>query len=232
MNFFTRLFKIGQAETNSILNHLEEPISLTEESINDLKAELKKSLEVIAEIKALSIHAKNEAEKFENKSTDYERKAIFILQKGQQKALSLLEADKLATEALQKKATQLELSKQAEENHKNFENKITQLSKNITTLKSTISKWENELNILRARIKIGTATKNLNKQLSLLDSNSTITLLNEMREKIIQEEALAKSYQEIAEVNSPISLDSNLKAGDIQEDLNTLKQRISINETK
>ena len=232
MNFFTRLFKIGQAETNSILNHLEEPINLTEESISDLKAELKKSLEVIAEIKALSIHAKNEAEKFENKSTDYERKAIFILQKGQQKALSLLEADKLATEALQKKATQLELSKQAEENHKNFENKITQLSKNITTLKSTISKWENELNILRARIKIGTATKNLNKQLALLDSNSTITLLSEMREKIIQEEALAKSYQEIAEVNSPISLDSNLKAGDIQEDLNTLKQRISINETK
>ena len=160
MNFFTRLFKIGQAETNSILNHLEEPINLTEESISDLKAELKKSLEVIAEIKALSIHAKNEAEKFENKSTDYERKAIFILQKGQQKALSLLEADKLATEALQKKATQLELSKQAEENHKNFENKITQLSKNIATLKSTISKWENELNILRARIKIGTATKN------------------------------------------------------------------------
>jgi|TARA_B110000261_G_scaffold164590_1_gene215115 phage shock protein A len=232
MNFFTRLFKIGQAETNSILNHLEEPINLTEESISDLKAELKKSLEVIAEIKALSIHAKNEAEKFENKSTDYERKAIFILQKGQQKALSLLEADKLATEALQKKATQLELSKQAEENHKNFENKITQLSKNIATLKSTISKWENELNILRARIKIGTATKNLNKQLALLDSNSTITLLSEMREKIIQEEALAKSYQEIAEVNSPISLDSNLKAGDIQEDLNTLKQRISINETK
>ena len=42
MNFFTRLFKIGQAETNSILNHLEEPISLTEESISDLKAELKK----------------------------------------------------------------------------------------------------------------------------------------------------------------------------------------------
>jgi|SaaInlV_125m_DNA_1040241.scaffolds.fasta_scaffold00039_46 phage shock protein A len=232
MNFFTRLFKIGQAETNSILNHLEEPISLTEESISDLKAELKKSLEVIAEIKALSIRAKNEAEKFENKSTDYERKAIFILQKGQQKALSLFEADKLATEALQKKATQLELSKQVEKNHKNFENKITQLSNCVATLKSTISKWESELNILRARIKIGTATKNLNKQLALLDSNSTITLLNEMREKIIQEEALAKSYQEIAEVNSTISLDSNLKAGNIQEDLNTLKQRISINETK
>ena len=232
MNFFTRLFKIGKSETNSILNHLEEPISLTEESIRDLKAELKKSLEVIAEIKALSIHAKNEAETFESKSTDYERKAIFILQKGQQKVLSLLEADKLATEALQKKAIQLELSKQAEENHNNFENKITQLTKNIATLKSTISKWENELNTLRARIKIGTATKNLNKQLVLLDSNSTITLLNEMRDEIIQEEALAKSYQEIAEVNSPISLDSNLKAGDIQEDLNTLKQRISINETK
>ena len=230
MNFFKRLFKIGQAEANDALTHLEEPIDLAEESIKDLKGELKKSLEVVVEIKALSINARNEAETFQGKSEDYERKAIFILQKGQQKALSTLEADKLATEALQKKASQLELSEQAQRNHNNFEKRIIQLNKNITTIKRTISKWENELNTLKARIKVGTVTKNLNKQLALLDSNSTITLLNEIRDQVIEEEVLAQSYKEIT--HSSIDLNNNLKTKSIQEDLNILKQKISINETK
>ena len=224
MNFFKRLFKIGQAEANDALTHLEEPIDLAEESIKDLKGELKKSLEVVVEIKALSINARNEAETFQGKSEDYERKAIFILQKGQQKALSTLEADKLATEALQKKASQLELSEQAQRNHNNFEKRIIQLNKNITTIKRTISKWENELNTLKARIKVGTVTKNLNKQLALLDSNSTITLLNEIRDQVIEEEVLAQSYKEIT--HSSIDLNNNLKTKSIQEDLNILKQKI------
>lgn len=232
MNFFKRLFKIRQAETNNILNNLEEPINLTEESIENLKTGIKKTLEVLAEIKALSIHAKNEAETFEKKSYDYEQKAIFILQKGQQKALSTIEAEQLAMEALQKKALQIELSKKAKRDHNHFENKFTQLSKKITTIKSTISKWENELKILKAKIKIGTATKNINKRLALLDSNNTITLINKLRNKVIQEEVLAKSYQEIAKVHYPINLENNSKVDHTQEDLNTLKQQISINETK
>lgn len=232
MNFFKSLFKIRQAETDNILNHLEEPISITEESIESLKTGVKKNLEVLAEIKALSIHAKNEAETFKKKSYDYEQKAILILQKGQQKALSIIEADQLAMEALQKKALQLELSKKAESDHNHFESKFTQLSKKIAAIKSTISKWEKELKILKAKIKISVATKNLNKRLALLDSDNTITLLNKLRNKVIQEEVLAKSYQEIAKVHYPTNIENSPKADHTQEDLNTLKQQISINETK
>ena len=85
MNFFKRFFKNIETKTNSILDNLKIPISFIEESIKNLKSEIKKNREVLAEIKALSIRAKNEAEKFKKNSYDYEQKATLILQKGQQK---------------------------------------------------------------------------------------------------------------------------------------------------
>ena len=42
MNFFKRLFKIGQAEAHSALDKLEDPIKLTEQGIRDLKQDLNK----------------------------------------------------------------------------------------------------------------------------------------------------------------------------------------------
>ena len=40
MSIFKRIFKIGQAETHSIIDRLEDPIKLTEQGIRDLKKDL------------------------------------------------------------------------------------------------------------------------------------------------------------------------------------------------
>ena len=37
MSVFKRLFRIGKAEANSIVDQLEDPIKLTEQGIRDLK---------------------------------------------------------------------------------------------------------------------------------------------------------------------------------------------------
>ena len=37
MNIFRRLFKIGQAEANSAIDGMEDPIKMTEQGIRDLK---------------------------------------------------------------------------------------------------------------------------------------------------------------------------------------------------
>ena len=38
MNIFKRLFRIGAAETNSLVDKLEDPIKMTEQGIRDLLA--------------------------------------------------------------------------------------------------------------------------------------------------------------------------------------------------
>ncbi|HAA04036.1 MAG TPA: phage shock protein A, partial [Syntrophobacteraceae bacterium] len=40
MSVLARLFKIGQAEANSVVDNLEDPIRMTEQGIRDLKRDL------------------------------------------------------------------------------------------------------------------------------------------------------------------------------------------------
>ena len=55
MNVFKRIFKIGQAEAHSLVDKIEDPIKLTEQGIRDMKKDLDKSLEALAQVKALAI---------------------------------------------------------------------------------------------------------------------------------------------------------------------------------
>ena len=59
-------------------------------------------------------------------------------------------------------------------------------------MRSQISKYENELKTLKARVKVSSATKNINKQMSQIDSSGTVAMLEKMKEKVSQEEALAE----------------------------------------
>lgn len=236
MNFFKRLFKIGQAEANNALEKLEDPIKLTEQGIRDLKQDLNKSLQSLAEVKALAIRARNDADGFLEKTIEYERKAMLLLQKAEKGDLDLTEAERLATEALIKKEEQTVLLNQAKNNQINFDDKVSQLNKNIETIKSNVSKWENELKTLKARVKVSEATKKLNKQMANIDSNNTVSLLERMKDKVIEEEALAESYGEIANANRSIDEDINSAIGDsnqvkVAAELKALKEKMGLNKT-
>lgn len=236
MNFFKRLFKIGEAEANSALNNMEDPIKMTEQGIRDMKIDLNKSLESLAQVKAMAIRAKNETEEYTAKAKDYEQKAMLILQKAQKGEFKIDEADRLAKEALikQEENTQLEIRSKAEA--EKFENSVSQLDNSIQDIKKNISKWENELRTLKARVKVSNATKNLNKQMSEIDSSSTVSMLERMKEKVTQEEALAEAYGDIA--NTSKSIDDELnKAVDqtentAEESLAKLKEKLGINKNQ
>ena len=103
MKFLRRLFKIGQAEVHHTIDNMEDPIKMTEQGIRDMKDDLDKALEALAQVKAMSIRAKNEVDEYEVKAEDYNEKAMLILKKAQNGGIDSSEADRLATEALVKK---------------------------------------------------------------------------------------------------------------------------------
>ena len=107
---------------------------------------------------------------------------------------------------------------------------------NVEALKANINNWANELTTLKARVKVSNATKNLNKQMAELDSSGTVSMLERMKEKIAQEEALAEAYGDIA--NASKSIDEELdKAADTTEaaaddELQKLKEQLGFTKTK
>ncbi|WP_430813869.1 PspA/IM30 family protein [Carboxylicivirga sp. RSCT41] len=208
MNVFSRLFRIGSAEAHSAIDKLEDPIKMTEQGIRDLKTNLDDSLKALAEVKALSIRAKNDYENNRSRAGEYENKAILLLKKAEKGELAAEEADRLATEALTKKEECLSMASQKQGEVTRFEQNLAQLDSNIKKLRSQISTYENELKTLKARVKVSKATKSINKQMAQIDSDSTISMLEKMKEKVDQEEALSEAYGEIA--NESKSLDDEI----------------------
>lgn len=113
---------------------------------------------------------------------------------------------------------------------------MAQIQKSIQTIKGNIGNWENELKTLKARVKVSNATKNLNKQMAELDSTGTVSMLERMKEKVAQEEALAEAYGDIA--NATKSIDEEIdKAADTSkakadDDLEKLKAQLGMNTPK
>lgn len=236
MNLFKRLFKIGQAETNSAIDQMEDPIKMTEQGIRDMKEDLDKSLEALAQVKALAIRAKNDQDEHQNKADDYQNKAIAILKKGHKQEMDAAEADRLAKEALIQKDLSDQMVIRAKEESAKFDNNVAQLQKNIQSIKGNIGNWENELKTLRARVKVSNATKSLNKQMAQLDNSGTVTMLERMKEKIAQEEALAEAYGDIANASKSIDDEINKAAdtskGKAEDDLAELKAKLGLNDSK
>jgi phage shock protein A len=234
MNIFKRLFSIGKAEAHSAIDKMEDPIKLTEQGIRDMKKDLDKSLEALAQVKAMAIRATNDQEQYSLKAEDYQNKAMLILKKAQKGELNAENADRLAKEALIKKEESQKNATRTLAEAEKFNTSVAQLEKNVNSIKSNISKWENELKTLKARVKVSNATKNLNKQMAEIDGSSTVSLLERMKEKVEQDEALAEAYGDIA--NDSKSIDDELNAiidtteVSAESDLDKLKKQLGMSD--
>lgn len=232
MNIFRRLFNVGKSEAHSAIDNMEDPIKMTEQGIRDMKNDLTQALEGLAQVKAMLIRSSNDKTQFETKAKDYQNKAMLILQKAGKGDLSAEDADRLATEALVKKEENTQHIARCAVEVENFSKSVSQLETNVNGLRNNISKWENELKTLKARVKVSNATKNLNKQMAAIDSSSTVNMLEKMKEKVTEEEALAEAYGDIA--NESKSIDEELdKALDTKQisaenNLEALKKKMGL----
>ncbi|MBI9061442.1 MAG: PspA/IM30 family protein [Marinilabiliaceae bacterium] len=226
MGIFDRIFRVGKAEAHSLVDKLEDPIKMTEQGIRDLKVDLDKSLQALAEVKAMAIRSKKDLNDNKAKAKNYEQKAILLIQKAETGELDVAEADRLATESLSRKEEAMEEASRAQVEVTRFDNNIATLDKNVKKLKSTITSYENELRTLKARARVSSATQKINKQLSGIDSSGTVSMLEKMKEKVAQQEAMAEAYGEISTENRSLDdeiddvlSDKNVKASSSLEAL-------------
>lgn len=209
VSIFQRVFKVGQSQAHTLMDKLEDPIKMTEQGIRDLKGDLQGTMKSLAEVKGVAIRLKKEAEDNKRLSADYERKAMMLLKKMQSGGMDQADAERLAGEALSKKE---DCSQKAVRLMKDWEKQdkmAAQLQANVEKLKSTVSTYENDLITLKARAKTAAATRKINEQMARVDSTGTIAMLEKMKAKVEEDEALAQSYGEMAAVDSSVDDEIN-----------------------
>ena len=154
MNIFKRIFRIGQAEIHSVVEKMEDPIKMTEQGIREMRDDLNQSLEAYAKVKAMAIRSQNNVEKKKLEATDYERKAILLLEKANRNEISIDQAENLAKEALSLKNQLLEEITELENQVIIHEKSANEIHKNVEILKFSVNTWQNELTTLKDRKKI------------------------------------------------------------------------------
>ena len=216
MSLFKRLFTYSKSEAHAALDKLEDPTKMAEQGIRDLRKDLGDSLQGLAQVKAQAIRAKRELQQQKEVATDYEQKAVLLLGRAQTGHLEPAEADRLASEALQRREQAVQRASEIGREVERFDAMTAKLETGIQSLKSQIGKWENELHTLKARAQVGRATRKINEQLARVDSGGTIAMLERMRDRTQEEEALAEAYGDIAQVGSNIDQDIEAALGGAQ----------------
>lgn len=209
MSIFARLFKVGQSQAHAVVDKFEDPIRMTEQGIRDLKKDLLEAMTSLAEVKGIAIRTRKNSENNKKIAADYERKAMLLLQKMQNNEMDAQEAERIATEALSKKenhANEAVRLAQEAERHEQMANK---LQSNISKIKSSVTTYENDLITLKARAKTAASTKKINAQLAQVDPSGTIAMLEKMKAKVEEDEALSQAYGEIASADRSVDDEIN-----------------------
>jgi phage shock protein A len=225
MNLFRRLFKVGEAEAHNVINRLEDPIKMTEQGIRDLKRDLQGAMTGLAEVKGVAVRLNKEAEDANRQVAEYERKAMLLLQRAQDGQLDVAQADRLATEALSQKDQAHERAARLTRDAQQQQAMATQLQEKVQQLKSTIQTYENELITLRARAKTAASTKKINQQLAKVDASSTIAMLERMKNRVEEDEALAQAYGEVASLET--SVDSEINRALAESETTSAQDRLA-----
>jgi len=232
MSIFKRLFKVGQAHTHSVVDKFEDPIKMSEQGIRDLKRDLQTAMQSLAEVKGIAIRTRKDSDNNKKLAADYERKAMILLQKMQNGELDQADAERLATEALNKKEQHLGESNRLAQEAEKHQNMANQLQNNVNKIKQTISSTENDLITLKARAKTAASTKKINKQMAKIDSSGTIAMLEKMKSKVEEDESLAVAYGEI--ISEDKSIDDEINAvvskpsSNASQDLVDLKRKMGL----
>jgi len=230
---FQRLFKVGQSQAHSVIDKLEDPIRMTEQGIRDLKKDLQQSMIALAQVKATAIRLKKDADDQKKLGADYERKAMLLLQRMQNGEMQSSDAERLASEALSKKEEAVTRGGSLQADYKQQQQMADQLQAKVEKVKQTVTRYENELVTLKARARTASSMRKINQQLANVDSGGTIAMLEKMKNKVQEEEALAEAYGDISEVNLGVDeeIDRALQepsATKSSDDLAALKKKMGI----
>ncbi len=140
------------------------------------------------------------------------------------------EADRLAKEALKRQTSSQEKALELQKEHEKIHSECEKMQANISHLKSSIAKWENELKTLKARVQVSEATKDINQKMTQMDSGSTVSMLEKLKDRVVQQEALADAYADLSKsgktIDEEIDAMVSNKDTEAEEALNRLKETL------
>lgn len=198
MGIFQRIGDVLKSNINDLIDKAEDPEKMVKQIIIDMQQELNKSTQALGKAASSERIAKKQYDDAARSASEWENRAKTALAAGD---------EELAKKALENK---IKADKDAAA-YKEMYDTISQQTETIRTqvevLKSKLEEAKSRQAMLIARSQMAETQKNLAKSTGGFDSSSASEKFDRMEEKIIQKEAEAQAFAEIAGQNN-YALDS------------------------
>lgn len=193
MGIFQRLGDLLKSNVNDLIDKAEDPEKMVKQIIIDMQQELNKSTQALGKAVSSERIAKKQYDDAARTASEWEERAKTALAAGD---------EELAKKAL---ANKVKADKDAAA-YKEMYDTISQQTETIRTqvevLKSKLEEAKSRQAMLIARSQMAETQKNLAKSTGGFDSSSASEKFDRMEEKIMQKEAEAQAFAEIAGQNS------------------------------
>ena len=203
MGIFSRLGTLFKSNINDMISNAEDPEKMLGQVLVDMKKQLIEAKKQVAVSIADEKRLKKQHEEEQNKTKDWERKAMMAVRAGD---------DNLAREALARKGEHEEASTTLGKQWELHRNQVEKLKDTLRQLNSRIEEAKRKKHILIARKKRAEAQRTIQQTMSGLSDTSAFETFDRMSQKIDQIEAEAEAGAEIAGELTGDALDQKFTA--------------------
>ncbi|MBQ7046822.1 MAG: PspA/IM30 family protein [Oscillospiraceae bacterium] len=189
MGVFSRLSDILKSNINDLLDKAEDPEKMVKQIIIDMQKELTTATQNLGKAKASERLAQKKMDDAVKVAASWESKAKAALSQGNQD---------LAKQALAKKVRADEEVATYTEMYESISTQTDAIEDQVEVLKAKLDEAKSRQAMLIARSQMADTKKALAKSQGGFDGASALEKFDRMEEKIMQKEAEAQAYAEIA----------------------------------
>lgn len=190
MGIFSRLFKVGEAKANQLLDKMEKPELMLEQAINDQEKQIKEAKRKVQTVIATERQTKALLEKEKSEKLNWQGKAQLALKSAN---------EELATKALIRAEEHEGKANSLEPTWKNQRSSVDSLKIEIQKMDDELAELKRNKDIIIAQAKSAEVKKSIYEAKAKIGKSNTSDLVARMKAKAEKQGYEADAAKELAE---------------------------------
>ncbi len=226
MSILSRLFKIGQAATHTVVDKLERPELMLDQAIRDKEKQIREAKKAVQGCIATERQTKAMMERERAQQHDWESKAEAALKAGR---------DDLAVKALSRATEHEQKVNSVEANWKDQRKTLDSLKQDITSFDDQLAEYRRNKDFIIAQSKAAAVKKSIYEAKAKISQTGDVdNLMERLKAKAERAGHEAEAAQELAEAQTGdrleaefAGLETKTSSSEVQQKLDALKAKLA-----
>jgi phage shock protein A len=218
MGIFSRLFKIGQAKANKVIDGMEDPEIMLEQAIRDREKEIGEAKQSVQQVIASERRTKALLDQ------ELENQKVW-----EQKAETALKAsdEELATKALMRSEEHEAKAATLKPQWENQRKEVEELKESVKVMEADLDKLKRDKNVIVAQHKTAEVKKQIFEAKAKIGTNKTSELIERMKEKAQKSTFEAQAAEEMAQDSAGEKLEKQFEKLEAAQASAAVKERLA-----